>query len=140
MEDYKPLSFKFCSKEVQDRYQLAVDYADLFVNIAKSSGEVVASMAAYYLCRCKNGTETPCNSIILSKEWTRKHQDDPLKKGQCWYCNICGTQFRSSFGMLIEIFSEEETYYMRAPVKPFDVLDLVGLNQTTFHLFVVSLI
>ena len=35
MEDYKPLSFKFNSKEVQDRYQLAVDYADLFVNITK---------------------------------------------------------------------------------------------------------
>jgi hypothetical protein len=30
--------------------------------------------------------------------------------------------------MLVEIFSEEETFYMKAPVKPFDVLDLVGLK------------
>jgi hypothetical protein len=127
-EDYQPMSFKNHSKEVQDRYHLAVDYADLFVDIKKSTGEVVASMAAYYLCRCKNNTETPCNTIILSKEWIRKHHLDALKKGQCWYCNICGTTFRSSFGMLIEIFSEEETYYMRAPVKPFDVIDLVGLK------------
>jgi hypothetical protein len=30
--------------------------------------------------------------------------------------------------MLIEIFSEVETVYMRAPVKPFDVVDLAGLK------------
>jgi hypothetical protein len=30
--------------------------------------------------------------------------------------------------MLIEIFTELDTYFMRAPVKPFDILDLVGLK------------
>jgi hypothetical protein len=129
MEDDKPLSFKSYSKEVQERYHLAVDYADLFVDVTKTNGDVVASLAAYYLCRCTHGTETPCNTIILSKEWTRRYHETALKKkGQCWYCNICGTQFRSSFGMLIEIFCADETYYMRAPVKPFDVIDLVALK------------
>jgi hypothetical protein len=30
--------------------------------------------------------------------------------------------------MLIEIFSEGKTMYKRAPVKPFDVIDLAGLK------------
>jgi hypothetical protein len=124
----KPLSFNKFSPEVRERYLRAADYADLFVEVQQASGVVVAAMAAYYLCRCKNGAEKPCNTIILSKKWTRKYQDDPLKSGQCWYGNICGTRFQTNFGMLIEIFSEEDIYYMRAPVKPFDVLDLVGLK------------
>ena len=50
------------------------------------------------------------------------------KKGNVGTATFAELQFRSSFGMLIEIFSEGETYYMRAPVKPFDVIDLVGLK------------
>jgi hypothetical protein len=124
----KPLSFKNFPPEVQERFQRAVDYADFFVEVKRANGVAVAAMAAYYLCRCTHGSSKPCNTIILSKRWNRKYQDEPMHKGQCWYCNICGTKFHTNFGMLIEIFSEEETFYMRAPVKPFDVLDLVGLK------------
>jgi hypothetical protein len=77
---------------------------------------------------CKHGSNEPCNSIILGKTWNRKYVDDPLHKSQAWYCNICGTRYVTNYGMLIEIFSNGETIYMRAPVKPFDVIDLAGFK------------
>jgi hypothetical protein len=125
----KPMSFaSFAPPEIQKRYQRAVDYADMFVELKSKAGVVVAGMAVYYLCRSLHGSKEPCNTIILSKTWNRKFVDDPLHKKQAWYCNICGTKYVSNYGMLIEIFSSGETIYMRAPVKPFDVIDLAGLK------------
>jgi hypothetical protein len=100
----------------------------MFVKLENSDGVVVAAMAAYYLCRSTHGIHEPCDTVILSKTWSRKYEDDPLHKGQCWYCNICGKRFHSNFGMRIEIFSEAEAIYMRAPAKPFDVIALAGLK------------
>ena len=124
----KPLSFKSFSPKIQERFQRASDYADMFVELKNSAGVPVAAMAAYYLCRSTHGTDTPCNTIIVGKTWTRKYALDPLAKHQCWYCNICKTKYHTNFGMLIEIFNEEQVIYQRAPVKPFDIVDLAGLK------------
>ena len=123
----KPLSSKSVTPEVQECFQRTSDYADMFVELKNSAGVPVAAMAAYYLCRSTHGTDTPC--IILGKTWTRKYAEDPLAKHQCWYCNICKSRYHTSFGMLIEIFNEEKISYLRAPVKPSDIVDLVGLKS-----------
>ena len=85
-------------------------------------------MVAYYLCRCTHGSNEACSTIILSKTWNRKYEDDPLHSHQAWYCNICATKYQVQYGMLIEIFNNGETMYVRAPVKPFDIRDLHGLK------------
>ena len=127
----KPLSYKSFSPEIQERFQRASDYADMFVELKNSAGKPVAFMAAYYLCRNTHGTDTPCNTMILGKTWIRKYAEDPLDPHQCWYCNICKTKYHMNFGMLIEIFNDEQIIYMRAPTKPFDAVDLVGLKLET---------
>jgi hypothetical protein len=124
----KPRSSASFAPDIQARFQRAVDYADMFVYLKNSDDVIVAAMAAYYLCRSTHGADEHCNTIILSKTWTRKYEEDPLHKGQCWYCNICGKRFHSNFGMLIEIFGEGKTIYLRASVKLFDVIDLAGLK------------
>ena len=98
------------------------------MEIKRADGVVFAVLAAYYICRCTHGDFEPCNTIILSKEWNRKFQDDPLHSQQAWYCNICATRYVTKYGMLLELFSNEEAMYMKAPVKPFDILDLLALK------------
>ena len=61
----KPLSFQSFSSEIQERFQRASDYADMFVELKNSAGAPVAAMAAYYPRRSTHGTDTPCNTIIV---------------------------------------------------------------------------
>ena len=39
---------------------------------------------------------------LCSKRWRRKHSD-PLATGQKWYCNVCGTTYKTRYGMLVEV-------------------------------------
>ena len=74
----KPVCFKSFFPEVQERFQRASDYADMFVELKNTAGKPVAWMAAYYLCRSTHGIDTPCNTIIFGKTWSCKYAEDPL--------------------------------------------------------------
>ena len=43
-----------------------------------------------------------CNSLILNKDWVRKHEDMMATK-QKWKCRCCGTGYLTKFGMVVEI-------------------------------------
>ena len=107
----------------------AVDYGDVW-NEIMIGGKVSAYFAAYYICMYKRPqTGQVCATLILAKHWSTKFED-PLHTGQSWYCTICDptTRYRTSFGMLIEIFKKDKRMYARAPVKPFDVMDVHGMG------------
>ena len=63
-----------------------------------------AVAGAFYICEWTpdEGKTEECHTLILSKVWGRKHED-PLKRKQKWYCKICGTKYKTYYGMLVEI-------------------------------------
>ena len=82
LETETPLAFETFDAVTQERFLRAADYAGVFVEI-KDRKVVIACLAAYYVYRCTFGsTYKPCNTIILSKEWCRKYENDPLHKKQ----------------------------------------------------------
>ena len=63
----KPLSFKSFSPEVQERFQRASDYADMFVELKNSAGVPVAAMAAYYLCLARMAPTRTATQLSLAR-------------------------------------------------------------------------
>ena len=78
-------AFKDIAKDDLERWQFhkAADYTDLWIS-GKDTRFVV-----YYRCGVKWNPNTPyeecCNTITRTDCWRQKH-DDPLAKGQKWYC------------------------------------------------------
>ena len=62
-------------------------------------------------------------------------RSDLTKTGQRWYCNCCGSRYKTKFGMLIEIIIGEDTQamYCKAELPPPDIQDAKNMMiQRTF--------
>ena len=96
------------------------DYADTWTENAKGS------FTAYYVCRAgPKGSE--CDCMITSKDWARKF-GDPAASRQKWYCGICGSKYRTSFGMVVQLCLKSEegvvtTYLAQSRVPPKSLQD-----------------
>ena len=77
----------------------------------------------YYVCRA--GGNTPCNTVIQSKAWTRM-KDNPLASGQRWYCH-CKARYRVAWGTLVEIFRDGVACYCLASLPSPNMQDIKGM-------------
>ena len=83
---------------------------------APGGGENAGKFAAYYICRWSAPGWEPCNTLITSKDWYRKHEN-PLATGQKWYCPICETKYKTKYGMLVELkLRTGEIGLLKAPI------------------------
>jgi hypothetical protein len=99
----KPLAFvsKAATREEHFRWQRAADYHDGWVEVKSATGRLLGGFSSFYICRA-GGTASPCLTLILNKDWLRKHAD-PLATKQKWRCTCCGANYMTKFGMVVEI-------------------------------------
>ena len=83
------------------RFQMAADYADSWTEVKNGAGTLIGGFSAFYICRA-GGKDTECNTLILSKEWSRRHADILAPK-QRWKCRCCGAKYATKFGMVVEM-------------------------------------
>jgi hypothetical protein len=83
------------------RYRMAADCSDGWVEVKLSRGKLLGGFSSFYICRAGPEDEK-CNSLILHKEWSRRHADILAPK-QKWKCRCCGTGYLTKFGMVVEI-------------------------------------
>jgi hypothetical protein len=99
----EPLAFRDrarCREELF-RFQMAADYSDGWVEVKSSSGRLLGGFSSFFICRA-GGEGYECNTLILNKDWMRKHED-PLATKQKWKCRCCGAKYFTKFGMVVEI-------------------------------------
>ena len=86
----------FASKgEQQAAYCRAADYANEWF------GTLEQKLRVYYVCRA-GAAEWPCDTLILSKQWHRIHED-PLAPKQRWYCEECHAKYKTRYGVVCEL-------------------------------------
>ena len=121
LEEERALAFKSHAPEVQARFLNASDYSDEFINLGPGY-----KMCAFYFC-CAGHAWCPCHTFCTSKAWPRK-KEDPLATGQVWVCprSSCWSNYKTKFGMVVELRIRGVSYWLRAPVKSWDAKDLQG--------------
>ena len=97
--------------------QRAADYSDRWF----TSEEGIFN--AYYICRA--GGCQPCNTVIQAQAWDR-FKEDPAASGQRWYCH-CHAKYKTSWGVLIEIFRDDVACYCLANLPPESMFDVKGM-------------
>jgi hypothetical protein len=99
----EPIGFSDRAKSREDlfRWQMAADYADGWVEVRSSSGRMLGGFSSFFICRA-GGVANRCNTLLLNKEWLRKH-DDPMAPRQKWKCRCCGSKYLTKMGMIVEI-------------------------------------
>jgi hypothetical protein len=124
-----PLAFakKARSEEELFRFQMAADYADAWCEIKASDGRLLGGFSAFYICQA-GGVDSKCNTLMLSKSWTRNHID-PLACKQGWKCVCCGAGYKTKMGMMVEtkIIGGELPLYALAPCSSGDDKDMHAL-------------
>jgi hypothetical protein len=127
-------------KEVdQHAYIMASSYSDAWTVIRDSAGKVTGGVNSWYVCQAKTGPwdyvkdkATPCYRITESKKWDTLH-DDPLKKGQRYYCS-CSAKFNANWGQIVETSSLNlatmvvEKSYMKSDVPSWDAEDIRAME------------
>ncbi len=125
--------------------QLADDEKTLRANIAAERG--VAQNAAandnitfddeyvkiknghlrYWFVCMAGGKEGPCMTVILSKKWDRKFADPGASKN--WYkCTFCNANYKTGWGVFVEIAFDGEIYCYRSTVPDEDTLDIKAMD------------
>ncbi|MFM7988700.1 MAG: hypothetical protein ACKPKO_56245, partial [Candidatus Fonsibacter sp.] len=132
MESAMPTAFADKSRNLEEqfRWQMAADYSDCWTEIRDNKGKLIGGFSSFYICEWTPNadTEDGCHTLILLKEWNSKHAD-PLATKQKWYCNICGTKYKTKHGMLIEIreVSTSDVFHALADCTDADDKDLKAL-------------
>jgi hypothetical protein len=107
----------------QHDYIFASSYSDEWTEVAG-----LGALRSWYLCR-SGGSAWPCGGLHLSKVWSTLHPN-ALARGQRYYCCLCGSRYRASWGCIIEISrvakdgKPAESYFGRAAVPSWDAEDL----------------
>ena len=88
------------------RKYFATTYADEW------SGSMGGWFRSWYICLhgCKHSEDRPkitpstCGTLIPSKLWPRKDEEDPLAEKQKWYC-WQGHKYKASWGQVVEFYT-----------------------------------
>ena len=124
-----PLAFAKIAKSEEElfRFQMAADYSDAWTEINSTSGRLLGGFSAFYICQA-GAVDSKCNTLMLSKTWTRNHED-PLMPKQGWKCVCCGTGYKTKMGMLVEtkILGSDQPLYSLAPCTTHDDKDMHAL-------------
>ena len=108
----------FLSCEDPAAMRRAADYSDEWFHGATGGFRV------YYFCEA-GGAVHQCLTLTLSDQWDRLHEQ-PDATGQRWYCPICGTRYKTKFGVLCEMLTKETNiaYYAKAEFPPGTLRDV----------------
>ena len=82
----------------------AADYSDKWFDSPGSTFNV------YYVCKAGGAHE--CRTIIEAKAWhTWKNQMSGIREGkQRWYCKVCGTKYKTTWGVIVELILDRKKY------------------------------
>ena len=117
LEDASYSTRAFSSFDDPGAMHRAADYSDRWFASEKGI------FNAYYICRA--GGCQPCNTVIQAQAWDRM-KEDPLATGQRWYCH-CHAKYRTSWGVLMEIFKNGVACYCLADLPPENTFDVKGM-------------
>jgi hypothetical protein len=102
--------------EEEEQSSQAEDHAD--EGIDKFSQQ----LRVYYAC--KAGGQYQCNTLIGCKEW-RTVSDDFLTTTKRLYCRECNARYRTSFGVVCELFlGDDKVRYCKAEIPPQGIMDV----------------
>ena len=95
----EPLAFADRAKTREElfRYQMAADYSDGWVEVKSGSGKLLGGFSSFYICRAGPAAD-PCNTLILSKVWSRNHEDMMACK-QGWKCRCTVVELKLHVNM-----------------------------------------
>ena len=124
----QPLAFSNETEEVQDRYLLASSFSDEWTRKVGPAGELLGYKRSWYICKGQSSWGR-CAGLMASKAWRRKNED-PLMKGQKYYCNLCNNKFNHSWGQLMEVLDPEDQqhYFYTCDTPPWDVEDVRAMH------------
>ena len=119
----EPVAFRGRGNE-QWAFCLAADYADEWCVVRRPDGSIQCAFRSYHSCRSKAGEpDGCCGTVIASKAWSRKLLV-PWATGQRWYCNCCGTAYRTTMGMLTEVHTSSGDIYWIVSSYPGEMNDV----------------
>jgi hypothetical protein len=121
-EAERPIAFYDMGPVEQDRAFSAAQYNDEWVyNPRTKSG-----LRAWCICQAGHaGWE--CNTLMCSRHWRRRWEDPGTTlAGQRWYCVIhgCHARYKTRFGMLVQVLTQNLSTFMLAPCSDKDVEDI----------------
>ena len=115
-----------------DTFCRAIDYTDGWFDIPGTGSR----FRTYYLCKggVGGGNKIPCGSVQLSSRWARL-KDNALVAGPRWYCKVCGSKYRVKYGVMVEMVSNNQTFYMKAefPTQEIEDLKRMAVDQLEKH-------
>ena len=117
----------FRDKPDQHNWIQAASFSDEFT-VVKGLGAI----RYWYLCMSGAATERCC-TLVLSKRWPRLFED-PSQSGQRYYCPICGSKYKASTGVLVEVTRRTatgavEAFYGRGEVPCWDAEDVRAMRD-----------
>jgi hypothetical protein len=107
----------FADHEDKDRMRAVADYSDRWFALDSGMG----FFNVYYVCKA-GAALWPCNTLIISQEWDRLHQDMTATK-QRWYCKECAAKYKVRYGVIVEITIGNRAFYAAAELPPWDIQD-----------------
>jgi hypothetical protein len=107
----------FADHEDKDRMRAVADYSDRWFALDSGMG----FFNVYYVCKA-GAALWPCNTLIISQEWDRLHQDMTATK-QRWYCKECTAKYKVKYGVMVEITIDSRAFYAVAELPPWDIQD-----------------
>jgi hypothetical protein len=89
------------------------------------------SMRYWFVCMA-GGSEWPCMTAILSKKWKRKFEDPAASKNK-YKCTVCEANFKTKWGVFVELQLGDKLYVLRAEVPDEDTLDIKAMDLERKH-------
>ena len=102
--------------EQQKRFIIASTFFDERFNM---NGK---AFRTYYVCMA-GGNMNRCGTAILSAKW-RRLKEDKTATGQRYYCMVCGSRYKTSNGVLIEMKINKKCFYTLADIPHTGIEDL----------------
>jgi hypothetical protein len=86
----------------------------------------------YWFVCMAGGKEWPCMTAILSKKWDRKFADPGASKNR-YKCTVCNANYKTGWGVFVEITIDGKIYCLRSTVPDEDTLDIKAMDLERKH-------
>ena len=74
------------------------------------TAKIKQALRAFYKCDA-GGKANVCGTVICSKHWKRRFENDPEAAGQRWYCKASFARYKTKYGVLVELRDEFGNVY-----------------------------
>ena len=80
----------------------------------------------WFICMA-GGSINTCLTAITSKMWDRKYKDPGATRNK-WKCTVCRANYRTKWGVFVEISIDKQIYCLRATIPDDDTLDIKAMD------------